>query len=67
MLKKNNVLIARECIKIAREILGANGITSDYPIMRHMMNIESVYTYEGTNEMHTLVLGHEITGIPAYR
>ena len=67
MLKKNNVYVARECIKIAREILGANGITSDYPIMRHMMNIESVYTYEGTNEMHTLVLGHDITGIPAYR
>ena len=67
MLKKNNVWVARECAKIAREILGANGITSDYPIMRHMMNIESVYTYEGTNEMHTLVLGHEITGIQAFR
>ena len=67
MLKRNNVIIARESIKLAREILGANGITSDYPIMRHMMNIESVYTYEGTNEMHTLVLGQEITGIPAYR
>ena len=46
---------------------GANGISGEYPIMRHLMNIESVYTYEGTNEMHTLVLGHEITGIPAYR
>ena len=67
MLKKNNVWVARECAKLAREILGANGITSDYPIMRHMMNIESVYTYEGTNEMHTLVLGHEITGIQAFR
>ena len=67
MIKKNNVFIARECAKLAREILGANGITSDYPIMRHMMNIESVYTYEGTNEMHTLILGHEITGIQAYR
>ena len=67
MLKKNNVNIARECAKISRGILGANGITNDYPIMRHMMNIESVYTYEGTDEMHTLVLGHDITGIPAYR
>ena len=67
MLKKNNVWVARETAKIAREILGANGITDDYPIMRHMMNIESVYTYEGTNEMHTLVLGHEITGIQAFR
>ena len=63
----NNVKIARECIKLARGILGANGITSDYPIMRHMMNIESVYTYEGTDEMHTLVLGHDITGIQSFR
>ena len=67
MLKKNNVWVARECAKLAREILGANGITSDYPIMRHMMNIESVYTYEGTNEMHTLILGHEITGVQAFK
>ena len=67
MIKRNNVYIARECAKLARGILGANGITSDYPIMRHMMNIESVYTYEGTNEMHTLVLGHEITGIQAFK
>tara|TARA_Y100000590_G_scaffold462934_1_gene628357 strand:+ start:128 stop:1297 length:1170 start_codon:yes stop_codon:yes gene_type:complete len=67
MLKRNNVWIARESAKLAREILGANGITNDYPIMRHMMNIESVYTYEGTHEMHTLVLGHEITGISAFR
>ena len=67
MIKRNNVEIARECAKLARGILGANGITSDYPIMRHMMNIESVYTYEGTHEMHTLVLGHEITGIQAFR
>jgi len=67
MLKRNNVWVARECAKLSREILGANGITNDYPIMRHMMNIESVYTYEGTHEMHTLVLGHEITGIPAFK
>ena len=67
MLKRNNVWVARECAKLSREILGANGITNDYPVMRHMMNIESVYTYEGTHEMHTLVLGHEITGIPAFK
>ena len=67
MLKRNNVWVARESAKLAREILGANGITDDYPIMRHMMNIESVYTYEGTHEMHTLVLGHEITGIQAFK
>jgi glutaryl-CoA dehydrogenase len=52
---------------LAREILGANGITDDYPIMRHMMNIESVYTYEGTNEMHTLILGQDLTDIPAFK
>jgi len=67
MVKMNNVKVARECIKLSRGILGANGITSDYPIMRHMMNIESVYTYEGTDEMHTLILGHDITGIPSFK
>ena len=67
LIKRNNVWVARECAKLAREILGANGITSDYPVMRHMMNIESVYTYEGTHEMHTLILGHEITGIQAFK
>jgi glutaryl-CoA dehydrogenase len=67
MLKKNNCWVARECAKLAREMHGANGISGEYPIMRHLMNIESVYTYEGTNEMHTLVLGHDITGIPAYK
>ncbi|MAV58767.1 MAG: acyl-CoA dehydrogenase [Candidatus Marinimicrobia bacterium] len=67
MVKRNNVWVARECAKLAREIHGGNGITADYPIMRHMMNIESVYTYEGTHDMHTLVLGENITGIPAYR
>ena len=67
MIKRNNVEVARECAKLSRGILGANGITSDYPIMRHMMNIESVYTYEGTHEMHTLILGHDITGLPAFK
>ena len=66
MLKRNNVWIARECIKIARGILGANGITEDYPIMRHMANLESVYTYEGTHDIHNLILGRWITGIQAF-
>jgi glutaryl-CoA dehydrogenase len=65
--KLNNV---REAIRIAREartILGGNGITLDYPVIRHMNNLESVRTYEGTDEIHTLVLGNAITGIPAFR
>ena len=65
--KLNN---AREALDIAREcrgILGGNGITLEYPVIRHMNNLESVYTYEGTNEMHTLVVGQALTGIPAYR
>jgi glutaryl-CoA dehydrogenase len=66
MAKRNNIWVARECAKLAREILGANGIVDDYPVIRHMLNIESVYTYEGTHDIHTLVIGHEITGIPAY-
>ena len=66
MAKRNNVWVARECAKLAREILGANGIVDDYPVIRHLLNIESVYTYEGTNDIHTLILGQEITGIPAF-
>ena len=66
MIKRNNVWVARECCKLARDIHGANGISGEYPIMRHLMNIESVYTYEGTHDMHTLILGHDITGIPAF-
>ena len=67
MLKRNNTWVARECAKLAREIHGANGISGEYPIMRHLMNMESVYTYEGTYDMHTLVLGEDITGISAFR
>src|SRR5512133_2455753 len=67
MAKMNNVSVAREIGARARTILGANGILDEYPIMRHMANLESVYTYEGTHEMHTLVIGQEVTGIPAYR
>jgi glutaryl-CoA dehydrogenase len=66
MAKKNNVWMALECARMARDILGANGITSDYPIMRHMMNLESVKTYEGTDDIHTLIIGQSITGIPAF-
>ena len=66
MAKRNNCTVARDVSRMAREILGANGITEDYSPMRHMANIESVYTYEGTHEMHTLILGQEVTGIAAY-
>ena len=54
MAKRNNVWVARECAKLAREILGANGVVNEYPVFRHMANIESVYTYEGTHDIHTL-------------
>ncbi len=64
--KKNNVKVARFCARTARELLGANGISLDYSPIRHMANIESVYTYEGTNDIHTLILGRHITGIQAF-
>jgi glutaryl-CoA dehydrogenase len=67
MAKLNNVNAAREIASRARTILGANGIVGEYPIMRHMANLESVYTYEGTHDMHLLIVGEEITGIPAFR
>jgi glutaryl-CoA dehydrogenase len=66
MAKRNNVWVARECAKLAREILGASGIVGEYPVFRHLANIESVYTYEGTHDIHTLVLGQAVTGIAAY-
>jgi glutaryl-CoA dehydrogenase len=66
LAKRNNVWMALECARISRDILGANGITDDYPIMRHMMNLESVITYEGTHDIHTLIIGQHLTGIPAY-
>ncbi|HKA18413.1 MAG TPA: acyl-CoA dehydrogenase family protein [Blastocatellia bacterium] len=66
MGKMNNVSIALQCARTARGILGANGITGEYPIMRHMCNLESVYTYEGTNEVHTLILGQHLTGSSAF-
>jgi glutaryl-CoA dehydrogenase len=66
MAKRNNVWMALECARMARDILGANGIADDYPIMRHMMNLESVKTYEGTHDVHTLIIGNSITGIDAF-
>ncbi|OFW62530.1 MAG: acyl-CoA dehydrogenase [Actinobacteria bacterium RBG_16_67_15] len=64
--KLDNVRMALEVSRIARSVLGANGITLEYPVIRHMNNLESVYTYEGTNEIHTLILGQAITGIAAF-
>ena len=64
--KMDNVAMAREVAGTARSVLGANGITLEYPVMRHMNNRESVYTYEGTNEIHTLILGQAITGQAAF-
>jgi glutaryl-CoA dehydrogenase len=66
MMKMNNVWVARESASRAREILGANGIVDDYCVMRHMNNIESVFTYEGTHDIHKLIIGERITGISAF-
>jgi glutaryl-CoA dehydrogenase len=66
LAKRNNVRMAREVARTAREMLGGNGITTDYPPMRHLANMETVYTYEGTHDIHTLILGEDLTGIPAY-
>ena len=66
MAKRNNVWVARECAKLARETLGANGVVNEYPVFRHLANIESVYTYEGTHDIHTLIIGEAVTGVPAY-
>lgn len=66
MAKMNNVHAALEICRTARTMLGANGIMGEYPIMRHANNLESVYTYEGTHDIHTLIIGHEVTGLAAY-
>jgi glutaryl-CoA dehydrogenase len=66
MAKRNNVGMALECARMARDILGANGIADEYPVFRHMANLESVKTYEGTNDVHTLIIGQQITGIDAF-
>ncbi len=67
MAKRNNVNMALEIARETRQILGAMGITNDFPMMRHMMNLESVITYEGTHDIHLLITGHAATGIPAYK
>ncbi len=67
MLKRNNVKIALDVARGARDILGANGVADEYPIFRHMCNLESVFTYEGTHNIHTLIIGERVTGIPAYK
>lgn len=67
LAKRNNVAAARNIALTARSILGANGITTDYASLRHAVNLESVYTYEGTNEIHTLILGKDITGDSAFK
>jgi glutaryl-CoA dehydrogenase len=66
MAKRNNVHKALEIARLARSIMGANGISGEYQSMRHMCNLESVETYEGTYEIHTLIIGHALTGIDAY-
>jgi glutaryl-CoA dehydrogenase len=67
MLKRNNVAMALECARLSRDLLGANGIMDEYPIMRHMCNLETVKTYEGTDHIHALVIGERVTGVAAYR
>ena len=66
MIKRNNVRAALDIARVARDILGGNGITLEYPIMRHLCNLETVITYEGTHDVHTLILGQEVTGISAF-
>lgn len=67
LAKRNNVAMALNIARECRQILGANGITGEFPVMRHMANLESVITYEGTHDIHLLILGQEITGIPAFK
>lgn len=67
LLKRNNAAIALDCARVSRDLLGANGITDEYPIMRHLCNLETVKTYEGTDHVHALVIGERVTGIAAYK
>jgi glutaryl-CoA dehydrogenase len=67
MLKRNNVAMALDCARKARDLMGANGIMDEYPIMRHMCNLETVKTYEGTDHIHALVIGEKVTGVAAYK
>jgi glutaryl-CoA dehydrogenase len=66
MVKRHNAQAALDIARTCRDILGANGITLDYPVIRHMCNLETVVTYEGTHDVHTLVLGEDVTGISAF-
>jgi len=66
LAKRNNVWMALRCARKAREILGAAGITDRYSVIRHLMNLESVSTYEGTHDIHTLIIGRDITGVDAF-
>ncbi|MBV9625988.1 MAG: acyl-CoA dehydrogenase family protein [Acidobacteria bacterium] len=66
MAKRNNVWMALECARMSRDILGANGVADEYPIFRHMANLESVKTYEGTHDIHTLIIGQNVTGMDAF-
>jgi len=66
MAKRNNVWMALECARMSRDILGANGVADEYPIFRHMANLESVKHYEGTHDIHTLIIGQSVTGIDAF-
>jgi glutaryl-CoA dehydrogenase len=66
MIKRHNARAALEIARVCRDVLGGNGITLEYPVMRHMCNLETVFTYEGTHDIHTLILGQHVTGIPAY-
>ena len=66
MAKRNNVQMALDAARLARDILGANGIVDEYPVIRHMCNLETVNTYEGTHDIHTLIIGRDITGLDAF-
>ena len=67
LAKRNNVGVALDIARLARDMLGANGIVNEYPVIRHMMNLETVNTYEGTHDMHTLIVGRDVTGLDAVR
>jgi glutaryl-CoA dehydrogenase len=66
LVKRHNARAALEIARVCRDILGGNGVTLEYPVMRHMCNLETVFTYEGTHDIHTLILGQEVTGIAAF-
>jgi glutaryl-CoA dehydrogenase len=67
MAKRNNIAMAKEIVSESRQMLGGMGITNEYPVMRHMMNLESVITYEGTHDIHLLITGMDVTGFDAFK